>query len=251
MMGWVGVQIVFPESIDDRECNESLGIYTENWTISQRFRVLRDTREALQKAFAEPQDRDLKFLLRTPRVIPVHYEPVTLPTSDFGWQEEIYDSLGFTVGDWRERGFAYNNHLRSLIKTDWFVHTFVVNDSCDADNLFPGPFISPYSSYYGPRDVLLLSWAGFGNNTIAHEFAHMFGAPDEYNHWPCLSEQGCTDEWGYLRVPNQNCARCLEQVPCLMNGAWDESGEGRHPLCEWTKGHLGWRDSDEPRGRYL
>jgi hypothetical protein len=245
MIGWVGVQLVLPESMDDRECSHEDNVFTENWTTTQIDRIVTCVRMSLEAAFSEPDPaRDLKFIIPQPELVEIPYEPITIPIGDTAWQECLYDSLGFAGIDWPTRGFAYNNALRAQYKTDWFVHTFVVNDACDLDMQFPDGW-SAYSSYYGPRDVIdymnhLLPYSG----TVAHEFAHLFGAPDEYDGpGACDSSADCSQLWGYLRSPNANCERCPNPVACLMEGTADHE-HGHSPLCQWTLAHLGWRDSD-------
>ena len=91
---------------------------------------------------------------------------------------------------------------------------------------------------FKPRVVMNYDLDGWGiddmDRVAAHEVGHIFGAADEYAESKC----DCKERFGYLQVENGNCELCAPtHIDCLMSrNTW--------ALCEYTRGQLGWRDSD-------
>jgi hypothetical protein len=72
------------------------------------------------------------------------------------------------------------------------------------------------------------------DRVFAHETGHIFGCPDEYEASKCSCEQ----RFGFLRAPNGNCKTCATAfAPCIME-------QNEWAMCDFTRVHLGWRDSD-------
>jgi hypothetical protein len=118
----------------------------------------------------------------------------------------------------------------------------VVRNVCDDDHLFSDGYRS-WANRFGPYDVLLyLNEAGdlMSRYLSAHEGLHVFGAADEYlgdlAGADCVEHIDCELQFGYLRVPNRNGIVCNSNR-CIMLG-------GAEGLCEWTRGQIGWRDTN-------
>jgi hypothetical protein len=245
MMREVGVQVIFVESADDGTCNPDSGRFTENWSQPQRLHALAEIQNALTFGLARlDDDSDLVFRFLTPLTEEISYEPITMEWYDTRWQEAVFANLGYTTGTHLERAYAFDNDQRSGNGFDWSFTCLMVDNECDSDGLFPGGYPS-YAYRFGPYTVILYSdLAGGMARTVAHETCHIFGASDEYQNAPdCHDVPGeCTDGYGYLHAPNQNCYYCTEtQVPCIMRGS---GGSGQYPMCQWTKKQIGWWDND-------
>jgi hypothetical protein len=87
------------------------------------------------------------------------------------------------------------------------------------------------------------SWGiGRMDEVFAHESAHVFGALDEYyGTWAV-----CTERDGYLAVENQNSVEPDGPGGCLMNHPLCvmRSPISNPTICKYTKGQIGWWDSD-------
>lgn len=72
------------------------------------------------------------------------------------------------------------------------------------------------------------------DRVFTHEAGHLFGCPDEYETSNC----DCQRRFGVLQERNGNCKPCASPfVECLMEAnTW--------ALCDFTRTHLGWRDSN-------
>jgi parallel beta-helix repeat protein len=83
-------------------------------------------------------------------------------------------------------------------------------------------------------------------NTYAHEIMHLYGASDEYEDsvTHVCGGGGCTDvyenEWLETNYVNGNCELCGPGHHCVMLSQWADN----LMICDWTKGHIGWRDED-------
>ncbi len=144
------------------------------------------------------------------------------------WRDPAMDQLGWGPG--MINVGAYVQDLRSRLHTRW--------GYCAYFTKYPTGHFA-YAKLGGPRLVMQYSNDGWGPDNIdrvfAHESGHIFGCPDEYASSGC----SCGGQWGYLRTPNSNCANCADEggVPCIMrSNEW--------AMCEFTRTHLGWRDTD-------
>lgn len=171
------------------------------------------------------------------------YEPINISSASNGeltWVNSTLATMGFSGTSWQP-SYDYANWMRSTYGTDWGYAVFVADSLNDTDGMFPN-FTSAFAYLYGPYQVMTYDNGTTGgqwtlsrmNQVFAHESGHIFGAPDEY-----AGAGTCTcTNYGYLGVTNGNCVNCIaNQATCVMN---DNSLQ----LCTYTKGHVGWRDSD-------
>jgi hypothetical protein len=140
-----------------------------------------------------------------------------------------------------QRANYYVNSIRSSLGTDWGFAVFVADSNNDTDGRFPDLFCA-YAYLYGPYMVMTYDnikptapYYGWGISRMhlvfSHETGHIFGAADEYGSCTCAAS-------GYLGVTNGNCVNCVTpQVTCVMN-------DNTQQLCSFTKGQVGWRDTD-------
>jgi hypothetical protein len=104
-----------------------------------------------------------------------------------------------------------------------------------------------YSYLGGPKTVMTYKNDGWGianmDAVTAHEVGHSFYALDEYYE----AGHGCTETSGYQAIENQNstypygaggCA--LNIIYCIMRSV----GLGNARVCLYTKGQIGWNDTD-------
>ena len=95
-----------------------------------------------------------------------------------------------------------------------------------------------YASALPRNKFVAMSWAGSGGmpgnfaEIVAHESAHLFGAPDEYS--PC----GCGGSHGFFSKPNRNCESCAPGggESCIMRDLVRSA-------CPSTLLHLGFPDA--------
>jgi hypothetical protein len=75
---------------------------------------------------------------------------------------------------------------------------------------------------------------------MRHESGHIFGAADELTSWPdCPDSAACTQPFGYLGGDNGTCdMSCAINISCVMRDGTDD-------LCDFTRIHIGWLDSDQ------
>jgi hypothetical protein len=110
-----------------------------------------------------------------------------------------------------------------------------------ADGLFA------YAYLGGPNFIMTYGNDGWGlgnmDAVMAHELTHSFYALDEYQ----SAGVGCAARSGYLNYENQNscapsgCGGCASNsVFCIMRSV----GLGSAQVCAYTKGQIGWLDSD-------
>lgn len=243
MMGVVGVSLLFMESEDDRECNHSQQIYTENWTIAERNTAYVKVDQGLRDLASLAPDDGVTFVIVETPVLETTVEPIQLtPHDDYIWKAEAMEQLGYTTGTAEDRLRAFVNDRRSEQATDWWIAGFLIRDVCDVDRRFANLKLS-YASPYGPSMVLLyingneytVEYLGY---VAVHETCHLFGAPDEYD---TGIPHNCWVPHGYLRERNGNAIGCADpQEPCIMADNLDFC------LCPFTRAHIGWRDSDDP-----
>jgi hypothetical protein len=145
--------------------------------------------------------------------------------SEDTWRDAAMAKLGYPASwDGLEQ---YVRDRRTALGTEWAFAIFVTR--------FP---LWHFAYAFKPRVVVNLDLDGWGvdnlDRIIAHETAHIFGAADEYAESKC----DCQERWGFLQVENGNCELGAEHhEPCIMShNAW--------AMCEFTRGHLGWRDSN-------
>jgi flagellin-like protein len=216
MAGKIAIAIVFVES------NGSVDTDFENWTRAEQDEVINKTTEALNWwADREPR-ADLQFTYEIYRDVPISYEPVTRDTGAANqdlWIHEALDGIGAPAGaDRFVRSTQFDDSLRTRMNSHWSFIMFMV-DSSETGGGFTdgyagiaylnGPYTFMANNAFGP-------WM---EAMIAHEFAHIFGANDEYQSSGCA----CTDTAGYFPIETQNCdmAGCMINETSIMRGGID------------------------------
>lgn len=159
-----------------------------------------------------------------------------LPAADWRgrenrWCHPALQALGFTPDD---RGLDDLAHsTRRLRKTQWAFVAFFTK------------YPTWQFAYAGkPRVVVRFdeTLGGWGRENLhsvfAHETAHIFGCPDEYDEVGCH----CEGRHGIFEHPNRNCHGCAgdDFRPCLMERNTDR-------ICDHTAIHLGWWHPHEGR----
>jgi hypothetical protein len=150
----------------------------------------------------------------------VGYEPL-----ESLWRDPAMGQLGFSQNFQGVRDYV--SSIRTNLGTRWGYVAFFTK--------YP---IRHFAYASKPRLVMNYANDGWGVDNIdqvfAHESGHIFGCPDEYGESGC----NCTNRFGFLQEVNGNCKTCAPSfVPCLME-------RNEKTLCNFTRVHLGWRDSD-------
>ncbi len=230
MVGKVAVGIILPESVAG----------TENWTPDRIGLVVSKIMDGMQwwneKGGAVA---NLSFVYDIRIGVDCVYEPITISSANHQiWVKDVFANMGYSTGNAIERCRQYLNDLRASNDADWAIAFIVADSYFDYDGRFPDSVFS-FSYTGGPYAVMTYDNGNWGieqmNKVAAHETGHMFYAADEY----CGPYYTCNlGSQGYLYVENGNCeCETPSSVPCIMRH--DEDA-----VCEFTKGHLGWRDSD-------
>jgi hypothetical protein len=256
MLGRTAVALLFVESNGG----------SENWTASSKQAMLNGAIQGFDWWCDKGEDRgtNISFVYELHTEIPVATEPIEqepMPKGrciscegfwTFSWVGEALDFLGY-AGEWDEV-FRHCNSLRQTYQCNWAFEMFLANAENDADHNFKSWGRNAYSMGYD--EVRYCKWSKIRNSqivvvaystalafsipaTLSHEIGHIYGAADEYK----ASEGGCSDDdcgnpYGYLRVDNGNCLTCNDRgVSCMMRYNTDQ-------LCDYTIGHIGWKDSD-------
>lgn len=234
MIGTVSVAIVLPESIGG----------TEEWSMSRISSVVAEIVQGAEWWAARADHAPgVTFYYHAPPEnlgVPCQFEPISLPSYQVsGWFTEVMGGLGYSGADYFSLIRQYVNDVRRQNGTDWGFCVFVVDSLNDVDGCFSDGRFS-YAYLFGPMCVMTYDCGAWGHSRMdqvfRHEIGHIFGAGDEY----CSPGYGCCDSgmYGYLHVVNGNCAKDNpNSVPCVMKDVTSN-------LCEYTRWHVGWRDSD-------
>ena len=222
MLGKVAVGIVLPESVGN----------AENWTPARQNEVTNEIQAGLDwwKTTGGTL-ANLSFEYDVQLGIPTNYEPISRPSSDDAlWISQTLSNLGYTSGDYWDKVYAYNNHLRDQYQTDWAFTIFVVDSYNDSDGMFTDGYFA-YAYIGGPFMVMTYDNDGWGINNMdrvaAHEIGHIFMAGDQYG--SCST----TRKYGYLGVVNGNC-----------NGTSSIMRDNSLVLDSFARRQIGWQDSD-------
>lgn len=268
MAGKIAVGIIFPES------DGSLDLNYETWSSDRMDRVVSKIQAALNWWAKTNPNGHLSFIYDIHRQTPTKYEPIIHRSDqDYLWINDTFTKLGYSNTSMRTNAFNYLNAIRAQYHTDWAVVAFVVDSLKDGD----GEFSDGYFAYtYVNPGLIVMTYDNDGwtinnlDSVFAHEFAHDFGAADEYCQpgyaccWGGLSYDEAGYNYSYLYVPNsnceagcdhdnngicdgndstpnsncQNCPSCV-QVQCLMKDGSISAG-----IDEPSKQQVGIRDSD-------
>jgi hypothetical protein len=141
------------------------------------------------------------------------------------WRDAVLKEMGFATG--AEGVHAYVRSVITQHSTRWGYCAFFTK--------YP---VEHFAYARKPWIVMRHDNDGWGVENIdrvfAHETGHIFGCPDEYE----VSKCSCEERFGFLREPNGNCKPCAKAfVKCIME-------RNEWAMCEFTRVHLGWRDSN-------
>lgn len=160
------------------------------------------------------------------RQVALDLDPAQVPDlSEDTWRDAALAQLGYPASWAGLEQFVCDR--RQALGADWTLAVFVTR--------FP---LWHFAYAFKPRIVLNYDLDGWGvsdmDRVVAHETGHIFGAGDEYAESKCDRQE----RFGYLQVENGNCELgTTNPVPCLMShNTW--------ALCDYTRGQLGWRDSN-------
>lgn len=244
MTGSVAVGIILPESTYTD---------TENWTVEEQDQVVAEIQEGLSRWAAWSNsmgvNANVSFVYDIHRSVSIDAEPIqTSSVYDYQWINKTMQTMGYaTAANERYRNVPnYLADLRAAKHTQWAFAIFVVDSSADVDGKFTdGNFA--YAYIYGPFMVMTYDNDGWGianmDRVVQHETGHIFGAGDNYyleGYGGCTST---TDKYGYLAIPNSNCAyqNPSADTDVLMNN-------NNPDRVHWTSlQQIGWRDSDSDR----
>lgn len=245
--GTVVVSIVLPES------NGSIDASTEDWSEAMVRETYLKITAALDRIAATDRNAGLRYVLHLESAPAAGGLVGTVDTAyEFGqranWGTEnteylaTADVLGaildrplteFEVGG---AALEYTADLKRRYQADAAFFVIVAANGNGTAGLRAHAFIN------GPWTVLD---SGYGHETFAHEFGHIFGALDEYCPDACLPP---TMIAGYLGMYNANAVSQVGGV-----GIDDGRGEGAASLMQYnqpgavngyTRGAWGWLDTD-------
>jgi hypothetical protein len=141
------------------------------------------------------------------------------------WRDPTLAQMGFPTGS--DGVLAYVQSVIAQYRTRWGYCVFFTKYPLHHFVYARKPWIVMHHDNDG--------W-GIENidRVFAHETGHIFGCPDEYESSKC----SCKARYGYLREVNGNCKPCANEfVNCIME-------KNDYAMCDFTRIHLGWRDSD-------
>ncbi|MEI7646549.1 MAG: hypothetical protein WCJ55_19935 [Chloroflexales bacterium] len=233
MAGRVAVRVVLPESVG----------HSEDWSAEQIDQVRTQIQAGLDWWAARMPLARLSFTLRL-EVVPSDYEPIEYGVTDEGrWISDTLGHLGFPGANYFDQAYAADAALRDMLGTDWATTIFVVNSSGRSGGVFPDGHFA-YAYINGPFMVLTSDVGGYGHDQLApvaaHEFAHIFGALDQY----AAAHVDCAQTSGYLNMPTRNSAYngCGTHLPSIMIEILDSFSHGQ--IDPSALAQIGYLDSD-------
>jgi len=237
MIGKVAIAIVFPESDGSIEPNRN------NWTEAEKQYVINVTRDAMNWWRTVEPRANIRFVIETYNV-DVSYDPI-MNSSAFAnhsrWVNESLDAMGVDAGSNPfVRARAFSNNLRERMNAHWGFIVF----AADSSHSPFGGFADGYGgrAYINGPYTLICSDCGNTEATYAHEFAHIFGARDQY------ASSGCNCTWsgGYFNIEAQNCdASCLVNETSIMRGGTEmDSAFLSHTVDIFARAQMGLVDTN-------
>lgn len=244
--GTIVVSVVLPES------NGSIDASTEDWSEA----LIREThlkiQAALDRMAASDRNGDVRFVVHHASAPAAGGLPGTVDTAyEFGQRAQwgssteflaTADVLGHILGrtlteseTWGAAG-EYIAELKRRYQADAAFFVIVAANG----NYTAG--LRAHAYIHGPWTVLD---TGYGHETFAHEFGHIFGALDEYCPDACVPPSAVA---GYLGMVNANA-----QAQAGSTGIDDGHGEAAPSLMiynqvgainGYTRAAWGWLDSD-------
>ncbi|MCS6888142.1 MAG: hypothetical protein NZQ09_08020 [Chloroflexus sp.] len=236
LAGRVAVRLVLPES------NGAGDPSTEDWTTDQIEQVTAQARAALDWWRERLPAARLEFDLAV-QVVPTRYEPIRYGLAQEGlWISDVFRALGYDGSNYFEQAYRAAFDLRDRRGADWATTLFIVNSARDdgyfADNRFA------YAYLNGPFSVITSDGGPYSTQwlraVIAHEFAHLFGALDQYS----AAGVRCDQRSGYLFAPTTNSMfnNCGTNEPSIMRELINSFATGAVDAS--ARAQLGYRDSD-------
>ncbi len=210
MAGHIAVGVMLPES------DGSLDPDLATWSPEQITQIEQQVQEALNWWAANLPLARLSFSIEV-QVLPTAYEPVL--HSHFDEQLWIADALGRQgySGTYFDMAYAAAEQLRAEQQSDWATLLFVANSAADDDGRFQDNRFA-YAYIGGPMTIMTSDVGPYGASqfgaVFAHEFAHIFGALDQYPE----AGIGCDQPGGYLSAPTSNSmlGNCPLDQPSIM-----------------------------------
>ena len=155
------------------------------------------------------------------------------------------ENLGYSGNHHFQQAYSYIYDLRDKYGADWGFVAFILHGW--SGQMFDGFYA--YARLGGPFNANVYSNGPLGpaklDRVIAHEMGHNFYTLDEYPNNYCT----CASRSGYLNAENANQqaggSGCKINVPCVMRGASQPTPFDELEPCYYTKGQVGWWDSDE------
>lgn len=270
MLGTIAVSVILPE------CTS--GCTQGGWVDNDVNYIMAEIQNGLNwwetQAAGVGAPVDFQIVTDPPLIVPTIYEPIELPGGGAGlcgeaglWIDDVMGNLGYndySGGDtYLLEVRQYDNDLREQHNTDWAITVFMVDSSNNPGGMFAvtdcngqtNPFsVAAWAARGGPYTAMNTINNGYGtffiDGVLAHEFGHVFGAPDEVDSTDCRpsgSGPSCDTQWGYLGGENQNCAHsCAIDVNLSMMRAPEDflTGEILNVIHNYTAHQLGWLDSD-------
>jgi hypothetical protein len=238
MLGHVAIGVIMPESD---------GVGTHDWTDSEEEAVVEEVLSAMNFWAEYAPGNELFFSYEIDYRVPVKIEPLERGgwTIEDKWAGMSLSQLGFEGRNYFGQAYSYIDALRTRYDSDWGFLMFILHGF---ENQSLGSMLA-YSYLGGPFNVNVSSNGSLGtenlDRVIAHETGHTFYTLDEYE----ASPHDCSARSGYLDVENANKifggSACKLSLPCIMRGADASVGIDDLPPCTYTRGQVGWWDSDD------
>ncbi|MGC8952934.1 MAG: hypothetical protein C0184_13275 [Chloroflexus aggregans] len=236
LAGRVAVRLVLPES------NGLIDPSDENWTPDQIEQVVSETQAALDWWRERLPAARLAFDLVV-QTVPTNYEPIRYGIAQEGlWISDVLRAWGYEGGNYIEQAYSAAFDLRDQRGADWATTIFIVNSARDDGYFADGRFAYAYLN--GPFSVITSDGGPYTTRwlraVIAHEFAHLFGALDQYS----SANVSCDLRSGYLFAPTTNSMfnNCGTNEPSIMRELITSFTIGAVDVS--ARAQLGYRDSD-------
>lgn len=238
MLGHVAVGVIMPESD---------GVGSHDWAEPEEEQMVEEVLSAMNYWVEFAPEQALSFSYEINYRVPVRIEPLDRGgwTIEDKWAGMSLASLGFEGRNHIGQAYAYVEVLRERYDSDWAFLIFLLHGK---EGQSFGSFLA-YSYLGGPFNVNISANGSLGpenlDRVIAHETGHTFYTLDEY----LVSPHDCSARSGYLNVENANKISggptCKLNQMCIMRGADPSFTIDDLPPCYYTRGQLGWWDTDE------
>jgi hypothetical protein len=237
-LGHVAVGVIMPESD---------GIGTHDWTAAEEGKMVEEVLSAMEFWVKHAPENNLRFTYEMNYRVPVRVEPLDRGgwTIEDKWAGQSLESMGFEGRNHFSQSYQYIDIMKDRYDTDWGFIIFLLHGR---EGQSFGSFLA-YAYLGGPFNVNISANGRPGpdnlDRVIAHETGHTFYTLDEY----LSSPHDCSARSGYLDVVNANKINggptCELNIPCIMRGADPSFTIDDLPPCVYTKGQVGWWDTDE------